>query len=70
MKKEVKEKPILWLNTSKVWYNLTHTQWEILDADGWDRSNWDFSWDKELITYEEFVRRFNQSTVCKNRNSS
>ena len=35
---------------------------DILDPDGWDRSNFDQSW-AELITKDEFRRRYTISTV-------
>lgn len=37
--------------------------YEIIDADGWDKSNFDFSFSKEMITEEEFQRRLSLSTV-------
>ena len=39
-------------------YNLT-----ILDPDGWDRKNFQYSFYEELITKEEFKRRVSSSTV-------
>lgn len=36
---------------------------EVLDPDGWDRRNFIYSWHEELITREEFDRRFMRSTV-------
>jgi hypothetical protein len=36
---------------------------EIMDPDGWDRSNFDESW-AELITEEEFNARVLPSTIC------
>ena len=47
----------------------TSAEWQvtyestILDPDGWDRSNFDYSWNKEKITYKEFVARAMRSTV-------
>lgn len=35
---------------------------EVLDPDGWDRRNFIYSWHEELITREEFDRRFMAST--------
>ena len=29
----------------------------IYDPDGWDRNNFDYSWFKEKITWEEFEKR-------------
>ncbi len=36
---------------------------EVLDPDGWDRRNFIFSWHEELITREEFDRRYMRSTI-------
>ena len=36
---------------------------KILDPDGWDRKNYDYSFNKEKITREEFERRLVRSTV-------
>lgn len=43
------------LKTSKDW-NLIR-QAIIMDPDGWDRKNYDYSFNVELITEEEFNRR-------------
>lgn len=37
--------------------------YEVLDPDGWDRKNFDYSWNKEKITMAEFQRRLALSTV-------
>ena len=29
----------------------------ILDPDGWDRNNFDYSWFEEKITWKEFIKR-------------
>lgn len=56
------------LKTSKQWYEqipLEHSL-VILDADGWDRNNFDHSFNEELITKEEFDKRLSSSTIsCK-----
>jgi hypothetical protein len=52
MKKELK--------TSEEWQKECKV--EILDPDGWDRKNWDFSWYKEKISKEEFEIRMVSST--------
>ena len=36
---------------------------EIVDPDGWDRTNYDYSFNKEKITHEEFERRLMLSTI-------
>ncbi len=54
------------LETSFEWNRLlpfTRKQFHILDPDGWDRSNWGYSWFEEEITLEEFVRRLGISTA-------
>lgn len=48
----------------------TSEQWQqenpnpiVLDPDGWDRKNFQFSWYGELITFEEYSKRLFTSTV-------
>ena len=53
-KKEIKKTSDEWMKDEK---NLT-----VLDPDGWDRKNYEFSFYKELITKEEFNNRVFQST--------
>lgn len=47
----------------------TSAQWQslypypmVLDPDGWDRKNFDYSWNEELITLEEYKERLSKST--------
>ena len=47
--------------TSEEWSK--ETNYEILDPVGWDRSNWQYSFYKELITKKEFAKRLCQSTI-------
>ena len=54
MKKEIKK-------TSAEW--IKQVGYEILDPDGWDRTNYDYSFNKEKITMEEFQKRLSLSTV-------
>jgi len=51
--------------TSQEWYELIPKEYKlvILDPDGWDRSNCEYSWLEELITIEEFNKRLNSSTI-------
>ncbi len=48
---------------------MTSAQWNvmcpitILDHDGWDRNNFDYSWYEEQITLEEFNNRVMRSTI-------
>ena len=37
---------------------------KVLDADGWDRLNYDYSWNVERITEKEYNSRVSKST-CK-----
>jgi hypothetical protein len=37
--------------------------YKILDPDGWDRVNWDYSWHEEEITFKEFEKRLFMSTI-------
>ena len=47
--------------TSSEW--IKEVGYEVLDPDGWDRLNFDYSWNKEEITITEFKRRLSLSTV-------
>lgn len=49
------------LKTSYEW--IQETDIEILDPDGWDRANFEYSWYEEKITKEEFYKRVIRSTV-------
>lgn len=40
-----------------------HDTYRILDPDGWDRTNFRFSWFVELIDQNEYIRRRNKSTT-------
>lgn len=35
----------------------------VYDPDGWDRTNFDYSWREEQITYEEFCDRAIRSSL-------
>lgn len=35
---------------------------KVLDHDGWDRKNFDYSWKEEKITLEEYENRLSNST--------
>lgn len=51
----------------------TSAQWAeekgvvVLDPDGWDRKNYDYSWNEEEITEAEFERRKSESTTLVQR---
>lgn len=47
-----------WYENLRKFYDIT-----ILDPDGWDRKNYEYSFNEELITSEEFDRRLMASTV-------
>lgn len=68
MEKEVQITPTINsedLKTSKEWYELIPVEHGlfIMDPDGWDRSNYDYSFEEEKITKAEFVRRLSYSTI-------
>ncbi len=53
------------LKTSEEWYKEINEKKDvvkILDPDGWDRSNYDFSWKEEKISMEDFYDRLVGST--------
>lgn len=56
--------------TSEQWYEQIPKEFKfyIMDPDGWDRSNYDYSFKEELITKEEFVRRVSYSTCMHSNN--
>lgn len=49
----------------------TSAEWQkdceyiVMDPDGWDRTNYDYSWNQEEITEQEFDKRLGQSTTIK-----
>ena len=51
--------------TSQQWYEEIPKEHKllILDPDGWDRSNYQYSFYEELITKEEFDIRLSSSTI-------
>ena len=53
------------LRTSKEWYENLRGFYsiQIMDYDGWDRNNFGYSFNEELITSEEFDRRLEISTI-------
>lgn len=48
--------------TSQEW-QLEHPNPTVYDPDGWDRTNFQYSWYEELITYDEYQKRLMSSTV-------
>jgi len=56
--------------TSEKWHRkfMKEEGLVVYDPDGWDRKNFDYSWYKEKITYEEFNKRTLTSSLipfCK-----
>jgi hypothetical protein len=49
------------LKTSSEW--IKTVGYEVIDPDGWDRNNLQYSFYEELITFEEFQHRLTQSTI-------
>ena len=49
--------------TSAEWQELT-PEIIVLDPDGWNRKNYDYSWNVERITEKEYNSRVSKST-CK-----
>lgn len=47
--------------TSKDW--CKHFRCVVYDPDGWDRKNYEYSFNEELITNEEFIKRTSNSTM-------
>jgi hypothetical protein len=50
------------LKTSEEWQNQ-FTSTKVLDPDGWDRKNYQYSWFEEKITLAEYESRLSKSTV-------
>ena len=51
--------------TSREWYKTIPEKYnvKILDPDGWNRTNYEFSFNEQLITKEEFKKRLSLSTI-------
>lgn len=54
------------LKTSEEWCKI-HDGIIIFDPDGWDRSNYDYSWFEELITEKEYLNRVCRSTCLRTK---
>lgn len=54
------------LKTSEEW--LEEKKIIILDPDGWDRKNYQYSFNEEKITEKEFNKRVMYSTIMVRRN--
>ena len=49
--------------TSEQWSKEIKMEVKVLDPDGWDRANWEYSYYQEQITETEYRRRVAMSTV-------
>lgn len=56
------------IKTSEEWSKSFIDYFQICDPDGWDRSNFHYSWMEQKITLDEFVRRFARSTCYFSKN--
>lgn len=69
IRKVLKEMKIINQNTSLLtsedWHNILSHGWVVMDPDGWDRSNYQYSWFEELITKDEYYHRLMNSTCLK-----
>ena len=48
--------------TSAEWQNI-YRKFQVLDPDGWDRQNYQYSWYEEKIDRNEYDKRLAQSTI-------
>lgn len=55
------------LKTSAEWQAL-HPNPMVMDPDGWDRKNYQYSWFEEKISYGEYKKRMIMSTCKFERN--
>jgi len=55
------------MKTSKEWYSHIASGIRIIDPDGWDRPNYEYSFNQEKITKEEFKKRLYASTLQTSR---
>lgn len=55
------------LRTSNEWKRQLYPNSHIIDFDGFDRSNLQYSFYEELITQEQFEQRFVECTVFCNK---
>jgi len=61
---DIEEKALTAFNikTSQEWQELFPSI-KVIDPDGWDRSNFQFSWYEEKITKDEYDKRLFNSTI-------
>ena len=55
--------------TSEDWNRIYMKKYKmrIYDEDGWNRKNFDYFWNREKITWKEFIRRSNTFSRKKNK---
>jgi hypothetical protein len=53
------------LKTSQQWQEQ-YSHITVVDPDGWDRKNYQYSWFEEMITYDEYNYRLMRSTCTNN----
>lgn len=54
------------VRTSAEWQKLVCPKTVIMDPDGWDRSDFEYSFYQEKISYQEFQNRLCSSTIQMN----
>lgn len=56
------------IKTSQTWLEYIPRSYSlrIIDPDGWDRENYEYSFNEELVTWGEFMNRLSNSTVSVN----
>jgi hypothetical protein len=54
------------VRTSDEWKKLLYPNTQIIDPDGWDRSDFSYSFYQERISIQEFNKRLMSSTVQMN----
>ena len=55
------------LKTSAEWLKSDCPEITILDPDGWDRKNYEYSFNIEKVDFEEFQQRLVESTCMRNK---
>jgi hypothetical protein len=51
------------LKTSEQWQSEQYQTYTVVDPDGWDRRNFQFSFYEELISEQEFMKRLLSSSL-------
>ena len=50
------------IKTSEEWSQIINNV-QVVDPDGWNRSNFQYSWFEEKIPVEEYINRVEKSTI-------